>query len=101
MVLAEEFVEPREHFEGPGALPPDRIRPRNVQTADVIDVVGSAVSSFCLTWLVYEKLTPLSGGLGFFVTWYGLFLLTVWFLARERVGKLQARDRLVGVVVAS
>jgi phosphate transport system permease protein len=102
VVLAEEFVEPFEKVEKPPKrLPPDRIQPRTMQPADVIDIVGSAIASFCLTWLIYEELTPLSGGLGFFVMWYGLFLATVWFLARERVGKIQARDRLVGVVVAT
>jgi phosphate transport system permease protein len=101
MVLAEEFVEPFEKVEKPGHPPPDRIRPRTMQPADVLDIVGSTIASFCLTWLVYEELTPLSGGLGFFAAWYGLFLAMVWFLARERVGKIQARDRLVGVVVAT
>jgi len=101
MVLAEEFVEPFEKVEKPRHLPPDRIQPRTLQTADIVDIVGGVIASFCLTWLIYEELTPLSGGLGFFAMWYGLFLATVWFLARERVGKIQARDRLVGVVVAS
>ena len=101
MVLAEEFVEPFEKIEKPGRLPPDRIQPRTMQPADVIDIVGATVASFCLTWLIYEELTPLSGGLGFFVMWYTLFLATVWFLARERIGKVQARDRLAGVIVAT
>jgi phosphate transport system permease protein len=101
MVLAEEFVEPREPVQLPHDLPPDRVRPRSIQPADVIDIVGAAVGSFCLAWLIFEALTPLSGGLGFFVSWYVLFLAMVWFLARERVGAVQARDRLVGVVVAS
>ncbi len=101
MVLAEEFVEPREPVQTARDLPPDRIRPRNLQSADVIEIVGSVVASFCLTWLIYEELTPLSGGLGFFVSWYALFLAMVWFLARERIGAVQARDRLVGVVVAT
>jgi phosphate transport system permease protein len=101
MVIAEDFVEPVEKIHRSRQLPPDRIQPRTMQTADVVDIVGSVIASFCLTWLIYEELTPLSGGLGFFMMWYGLFLATVWFLARERVGKIQARDRLVGVVVAT
>jgi phosphate transport system permease protein len=79
----------------------ERIRPRAFRPADATDLLGAAAGSFCLTWLVYERLTPLSGGLGFFVTWYALFLVTVWFLARERVGALHARDRLASVVVAT
>jgi phosphate transport system permease protein len=85
----------------PGERPADRIRPRSFRPADAADLLGAAAGSFCLTFLIYERLTPLSGGLGFFVSWYALFLITVWFLARERVGVLHARDRLASVVVAS
>jgi phosphate transport system permease protein len=91
-VASDQFV---------GERPDERIRPRAFRPADAADLFGAAAGSFCLTWLVYERLTPLSGGLGFFVTWYALFLLTTWFLARERVGALHARDRLASVVVAT
>jgi phosphate transport system permease protein len=94
-----DLTEPR--IELPGELPADRIRPRGFRMAEVADLLGSAVGSFCLTWLVYERLTPLSGGLGFGFMWYVLFLTTVWFISRERLGALHARDRIVGVVVAS
>ena len=82
-------------------LPDRRIRPRAFRRSDAVDLVGAAVGSFCLTWLIYERLTPLSGLLGFCVSWYAVFLTTFWLIARERVGELQARDRLVGVVVAT
>jgi phosphate transport system permease protein len=82
-------------------LPERRIRPRAFRRSDAVDLVGAAVGSFCLTWLIYERLTPLSGLLGFCVSWYAVFLTTFWLIARERVGELQARDRLVGVVVAT
>jgi phosphate transport system permease protein len=79
----------------------ERIRPRAFRFADAADLVGAGLGSLCLTWLVYERLTPLSGGLGFFIAWYLMFLTTVWFVARERVGSLHARDRLASVVVAT
>jgi phosphate transport system permease protein len=82
-------------------LPERRIRPRAFRRSDAVDLLGAAVGSFCLTWLIYERLTPLSGLLGFCVSWYAVFLTTFWLIARERVGELQARDRLVGVVVAT
>jgi phosphate transport system permease protein len=85
----------------PGERPDDRIRPRSFRPVDAADLLGAAVGSFCLTFLIYERLTPLSGALGFFVVWYALFLITTWFLARERVGTLHARDRLASVIVAT
>jgi phosphate transport system permease protein len=78
-----------------------RIRPQGFATADALDLLGSAFGSFCLTYLLYERLTPLSGGLGFFVTWYGFFIAMSWFLARSRLGVLEARDQLARVVVGT
>jgi phosphate transport system permease protein len=103
--IAPDDVEPEAPNEYekvfPGERPVDRIRPRSFRPADAADLLGAAAGSFCLTFLIYERLTPLSGGLGFFVSWYALFLITTWFLARERVGVLHARDRLASVVVAT
>jgi phosphate transport system permease protein len=82
-------------------LPENRLRPRAFRRSDAIDLVGAAVGSFCLTWLIYERLTPLSGLLGFCISWYAMFLTTAWFIAWERLGRVQARDRLVGIVVAT
>jgi phosphate transport system permease protein len=92
-------LESRIDFENEPAG--DRIRPRAFRMDDATDLLGAAIGSFCLTWLVYEGLTPLSGGLGFGVTWYLMFLAIVWFIARERLGALHARDRIVGVIVAT
>ena len=96
---AIDFDEPRIDFSNDGGE--GRIRPRGFRTPELFDLLGGAAGSFCLTWLLYERLTPLSGGLGFAVVWYVLFITTVWFLARERLGALHARDRIVGVVVGT
>src|ERR1700686_5416451 len=96
---AIDVAEPR--IELPGERLADRIRPPGFGGGDVADLAGAAVGSFSLTWLIYERLTPLSGGLGFGVVWYVLFVATVWFIARERLGPLHARDRTVGVIVAT
>ena len=93
-------AEPEERIF-PSERPAERIKLNGFRSGDALDLVGAALGSLCLTWLIYERLTPLSGTLGFFVAWYAMFLASVWFLARERAGSLQARDRLVGVVVAT
>jgi len=79
----------------------ERIAVREFQGSDALELLGCAFGAFCLTWLVYERLTPLSGGIGFFVSWYALFLIAVWFVVRDRLGPLEARDRLARVVVAT
>jgi phosphate transport system permease protein len=100
--LSDDVIDLDEDRIDFGAdVPADRIRPRGLKTSEVADLIGAAVGSFCITWLVYERLTPLSGGLGFGVAWYVTFLAIVWFIARERLGSLHARDRTVGVIVAT
>jgi phosphate transport system permease protein len=79
----------------------ERIRPQGFRSADAFDLVGGAFGSFCLAYLLYEVITPLSGGVGFFVTWYVLFLTMTWFLARSRLGELEARDQMARVVVGT
>lgn len=52
-------------------------RPRSVQARTADDratLVGAMVSSFCLIWLLYAQLLPLSGKLGFVICWYVAFV---------------------------
>ncbi len=35
---------------------------------------GSALCALCLTWILFERILPLSGTVGFWVCWYVLFL---------------------------
>jgi phosphate transport system permease protein len=79
----------------------ERIRPQGFRPADALDHLGAGFGSFCLSYLLYERLTPLSGGFGFFVTWYAVFIAMSWFLARNRLGVLEARDQLARVVVGT
>lgn len=65
----------------------------------MLDLLGAALGAFCLTWLVYEELTTLSGGLGFMLSWYGTFLLTYWLMGRQRYGRMVAKDRLAAAVI--
>jgi phosphate transport system permease protein len=77
------------------------MRLNRVDTADIGYMVGAAVSAFCLNWLVYERFTPLSGGLGFFVVWYALFLVTYFLIVRDQRGRMAAHDRIAGFIIAS
>lgn len=48
-------------------------RPRTNE--DDLTLVGSALGSLGTTWLLYEQVFPFSGSLGFFVSWYLMFLV--------------------------
>lgn len=53
----------------------DRPRRIGAQTLDdKLSLGGAVISSFCLTWLLYEQLLPTSGVLGFFMFWYVAFI---------------------------
>jgi phosphate transport system permease protein len=52
-------------------------RPRTVSgrpADDRLALIGSAVSSLCLVWLLFTQLLPFSGKLGFVVGWYVAFV---------------------------
>ena len=106
-MTAQAPTRPRETATGNGngngkqPIVEERIKPQGFRVADVLDLVGAAFGSFCLAYLLYERLTPLSGGVGFFVAWYVLFLTMTWFLARNRLGELEARDQMARVVVGT
>ena len=51
--------------------------PRDVRqrtTSDILALVGSGVGSLALDWILYERVLPFSGGVGFFLCWFTLFL---------------------------
>jgi phosphate transport system permease protein len=82
--------------------PPPADRPRRLRayrTDDVLSLLGAGAASLCLAWLLYARILPLFGLLGFILFWYALFLLsyaTVTGLGNPRPVVI---DRLVAAVV--
>jgi phosphate transport system permease protein len=90
-------------FVGP-ELPRDD-QPRALRTAwdpdNVAATAAAGLSSLAFTWVVYERLTPLSGSLGFFLSWWAVFLVMSFLVAWQRRGSLAARDHLARTLVVS
>jgi phosphate transport system permease protein len=80
-------------------LEDERIRVRAFGPAEAGELAVSFAAALALVWLLYERLTPLSGGLGFWVSVYATFLLIAWFVAREQRGAVVARDQVARIVV--
>ena len=90
----------RDGVSGPPLLlGGERIRVRSFGPVEAGELGGSFAASLALVWLVYERLTPLSGGLGFWISVYVCFLAIAWFVAREQRGAVVARDQVVRIVV--
>ena len=62
---------------------------------------GAAIGGLCLTWLLYEQVLPFSGALGFWVTWYVVFLLLYAALALLQWDRLEAVNRVSSVAFAT
>lgn len=79
----------------------ERIKIKTIEFGDVLLLLGSALSAWAATNLLYETILPVSGALGFVVVWYLLFLLISWSGVRRIHGAVRAKDHLVRVVVWS
>lgn len=105
------LVIDQSYQEIPETLPPQgndsvaarevRRRIRSWRRSDVGELLGAVASSFALTWMLFYRLTPLHGVLGFFVVWYLLLLPIYLLVVRERHGSLVARDRVMTVLLVT
>lgn len=89
----------------PGREPVRAVAPRRalggVARGDVLTVVGALVSATCTTLLLFGRLTPLSGPVGFVVVAYLVFLATYALLVWTSEARLVVVDKLMTAVLAS
>jgi len=74
-------------------------RPRELNTADLMTIVGSFVSAVCLCWLIFSILTKGVGWLGYGLSVFVVFLALVWIVTADRLGANAATDRVVSTVI--
>ncbi|MFJ1710561.1 MULTISPECIES: phosphate ABC transporter permease PstA [unclassified Streptomyces] len=72
-----------------------------LRATDVYALLGAAAAALSLTWLLFARLLPLSGTIGFLVVAYGLFLGLYGLLVSFDENGPAVRDRLAAVVVQS
>jgi phosphate transport system permease protein len=76
-------------------------RPVTVRPEDNAMMLGAALASIALVWVVYYRFLPLEGPFGFwFLSWLG-FVVLYRHIVRTTHGKLAATDRVVTVLMAS
>ncbi|GAA2414724.1 phosphate ABC transporter permease PstA [Streptomyces pulveraceus] len=72
-----------------------------LRATDVYALLGAAAAALSLTWLLFARLLPLSGTIGFLAVAYGLFLGLYGLLVSFDENGPAVRDRLAAVVVQS
>jgi phosphate transport system permease protein len=79
----------------------ERITIRSIEPDDIAIIGGSAAAALATTWLLHQRLLPLTGTLGFWVLWYVTFLALATFLTWQVRGRVRAIDVIVRMVVWS
>lgn len=80
--------------------PPERKRDLRGRTVDDRAApLGAALGSLALVSLVYDRLLPLSGSLGFVVCWYVTFVLLYALVSAYRHPAPAVTDRIAGVLI--
>jgi phosphate transport system permease protein len=88
-----------EHGAALGADVPLQIR--RVTAEDAFTIIGAAVGSLGLNWVLYERVLPFSGALGFWVCWYIEFVLLYLAAAGLQWNRRVVTDKTLAVLVSA
>ena len=77
------------------------LRLRRVTAEGILTVGGAAVAAVALDWVLYERVLPFTGVVGFWTCWYVLFLLCYAAIGAMQWNGLAVRDRIVSVALTT
>lgn len=89
---------PRDPARTPAATAERRIHIPRVTAAGAATIGGSAAGALGLTWVLYERVLPFTGVLGFWVSWYLVFMLLYAAMAVIQWDRMEAANRLTSVL---
>lgn len=87
-----------------GATPPPaerKVHISRVTPAGVATVAGSAAGALALVWVLYERVLPFSGVLGFWLSWYVVFLALYAAMARMQWDSREVSQWVATVAVST
>jgi len=96
--MATDIATERPATQPPADVP---LRIRSVTAADMVTLAGAAVGALALDWVLYERVLPFSGALGFWVCWYVLFLVFYTSIAALQWDRLAVQDKVVQVALST
>jgi phosphate transport system permease protein len=74
-----------------------KVRISRVSPAGVATMAGAAVGALAVVWVLYERVLPFTGVLGFWLCCYLVFLILYAVMARQQWDRRMARDRVTTV----
>src|SRR5580692_11253567 len=77
------------------------LRISRVTGEDTLTIGGSAAGALALDWVLYERVLPFTGVIGFWICWYILFVLCFTSVAALQWDRLAVRDRVVSVILTT
>ncbi|HEY1917918.1 MAG TPA: phosphate ABC transporter permease PstA [Streptosporangiaceae bacterium] len=78
-----------------------RVRLRAITRDGALTLGGAATGAVALTWILYERILSFNGVLGFWVSWYVIFLVMYASLAAMQWDSRLVRDRVASVAFAT
>src|SRR5712692_6741719 len=78
-----------------------KVRIARVTPPAAATVTGAAAGALGLVWVLYERVLPFSGVLGFWLAWYAVFLLLYAAMARIQWDARDVSNRLALVALTT
>ena len=92
-------LEPPLLLDHPASDRPLRLRQFTAE--EMLTLGGSAIGALALDWVLYERVLPFSGVLGFWICWYLLFVVFYAAIGSLQWNGLAIRDRVVAVALTT
>jgi phosphate transport system permease protein len=77
------------------AITEAKVRIQQVTTEDTLTLSGAAAGALGLTWVLYERVLPFTGALGFWLFWYAAFLTFYASMAALQWDVRTVRDKAI------
>jgi phosphate transport system permease protein len=81
--------------------PRPRVQVGGVSNELVVHVASAGFGALGLVWLIYTKLLPVTGTIGFWLTWYVAFVVLLAAVSATTLDRMAVVDRIVGALVTT
>ena len=91
----------RTQTSTPPPLPRARVKVGGFDPALAIDVALALFGGLGLVWLLFERVLPMAGVIGFCLCWYAAFVVMLCAISATKLDRVSVVDRLVGALVTT